>query len=144
MRHHFFEQEFGRHEPVLLALLQQLHYLVEHAGNLPKTSKVIFVVLRAVERHQRDQLWNRDLDAVQLIDRHLVVLELQSFERFLVTANHQLLVELVLLRHAGGIDGLEARQKSFRILALLLNMRQREIAELIVVAIVAIHCGGFR
>ena len=77
------------------------------------------------------------MDAALLVERHLVVLELVAH----VGAEELPLQELVRhpvgLRHAGGWDGTQPRQEGVVLRVLPLDLRQRRIAELRVVAIVA-------
>jgi len=77
------------------------------------------------------------VDAVHLIDRHLPSPELRGGERFPKIPNHQVAIELLLLWKAGGIDGRELRQENAILREVPVYRRLRQVAELVVIALVA-------
>ena len=105
--------------------------------HLVQARDVILIVLGAVERHRRDELRKRQMHAVELVERHLVQLQIGRVDVVAELAHHQLLIEPVLFAEARGVDRLEARKECRGVFLLLLHMRDRRIRPLVVVAIVA-------
>ena len=98
---------------------------------------VVLVVPDGLEGHLRDELGEHDVHPVQLVDRHLVVLEGEGFEPFLEVAHHEAVVQLLLLGEPVGLDGLEAREPHLEVTPLFLGVRKRDVAPAVVVAVVA-------
>src|SRR5579864_9535442 len=104
----------------------------------------VVVVLDAGEGEHRDERRRLDVDAAELVDRHLPRLEPRLLEELAQVAHHQRLVEGLLLGKAGRVDGLEAGHELARLGELAVDLRLREIAQLIVVALVPDVGGEFR
>jgi hypothetical protein len=79
----------------------------------------------------------------ELVDGHLESLEAIAFDPQPQALHHDLLAYLVLLRKIGGINCLKTRLPSFEIFGLLGDMRERQVAPAIVVAIISDDGGEF-
>ncbi len=84
------------------------------------------------------------MEAVELVQRHLVGLQRDAPQAVLQLPHHQLLAQPLLLGEAAGVDGLEAGEEAFGLLLLQLGVGQRGVAEAVVVAVVADDGGGLR
>ena len=134
---HFFQQVLRRHHLVGHALARHRSDLVEQRRHRLQARQVVVVLLGAVERDRADEAGQRDVHAAHLVQRHLVELEVVGAQRVLQLAHHQLLVQLVAVGKAAGVDRLEALEEILGRLMVGLQMRQRGIAPAIVVAQVA-------
>ena len=144
LRRNFLEEELRRHEAVLHPLPHRrdrvVHLLREGAHAL----HVVVVVLRAVEGQQRRELRGEEVDAADLRDRHLPFLQLEVLDPLAEHAQHQDLVERLLLGEAGGVDGLEAADEAPALGNVLVQRGLGVVAGLVVVALVAEDRGELR
>ena len=69
-------------------------------------------MLRAVDGHNRDELREQQVHAVELVDRHLELLQVGGTDAVLELAHHELLVQAILLGEVGRVDRLEALRKA--------------------------------
>ena len=104
----------------------------------------VVVVLDRGEGQQRRELRHLEVDAGDLVDRHQPALELRPLDPLLEVAHHQLLVELLLLGEAGGVDGLEALQELARLGEVGVDGGLGGVGELVVPALVAEDRGELR
>ena len=77
------------------------------------------------------------MEPVHLADGHLPLPELRGSERFAKVPHHQVAIELFLLGEPGGIDRRELGEENAILRDVSIDRRLREIAELVVVALVA-------
>ena len=143
LRHHFFQQVTGRHQPVFHSLTHVGGHLLEHPGDLMQSGEVVVVVLHAIERRQRHQFQKAEMRAVHLVDRHLPGLEAPACNVLAQVSDHQLAAQRILGRQSSRINGLEAGQKlapGFFVGPIKLR---RPVGKTIVVAVVPQRCCGF-
>ncbi len=76
-----------------------------------KPRNVVLVMLDRIEGHRKRKVGETRVDAIHLIDRHLIFFELIVGEPLLQHANQEIVREKVLLGKACGRDAVEARQK---------------------------------
>ena len=108
------QQESDGHELVLHAGAQDFGGLAEDARNLVQTGDVVLVVLDGVEGDGKRQIREAGMDAVLLVDRHLVLFEIEVGDALLKHANEEVVGELVLVGEAGRRDGFQPGQESPR------------------------------
>ena len=78
-----------------------------------KTGDVVFVVLDRIERDGERQIREIGMDAVLLVDWHLIFFKVEVGDALLEYANQQVVGELVLVREAGlGMASSRARKLS--------------------------------
>ncbi len=94
----FLREKSDGHELVLHASAKDFGGLGEDAGNLVKTRDVVFVVFDGVERDGKRQIGEAGMDAILLVDRHLVLFEVEVGDALLEDANQEVARELVLVR----------------------------------------------
>jgi hypothetical protein len=114
-----------------------VHRVVHLLREVLQPRDVVVVVLDRVEGEVIDELRRLDLDAVVLSDRHLPAPELRALEPLLELPDHQRLVELLLLREARRVDGLETLQELGRLGEVLFDGGERVVARLVVPSLVA-------
>ena len=85
----FSEQKANGHELVFHAGAQNFGGLAEDARNLVQARDVVFVVLDGIERNGERQIGEAGVDAVLLVDRHLVFFEVEIGDALLEDANEQ-------------------------------------------------------
>ena len=73
-----------------------------------KTGDVVLVVLDGVEGNGKRQIREAGMDAVLLVDRHLVLFEVEVGDALLEDTNEQVVRELVLVGEAGRSGWLQA------------------------------------
>src|SRR5207253_1316909 len=98
---------------------------------------VVVVVLDRLEGEERDELRRVDVDAVDLRDRDLPVLEARVFELLAERADEERPRERLLVRKAGRIDRLEPAEVLLRLREPGLDLRLREVGPLVVPPLVA-------
>ena len=74
------------------------------------------------------------MDAAELLNRHLPVVELRAFDVLAQFAHHELLVERLGFGEARGVDSVEDLELLLGVLDLLRNCFRRVVTEAIVVA----------
>ena len=79
--------------------------LAEDAGDLVKTGDVVLVVLDGVEGNGQRQIREAGMDAILLIDWHLVLFEVEVGDALLEDTNQEVMGELVLVGEARTGDG---------------------------------------
>ncbi len=84
---------------------------LEDARDLVKTRDVVLVLLDGVEGNGKRQIREAGMDAVLLVDRHLVLFEVVVGDALLEDTNHKVVRELVLVGEAGRWDGFEPRKE---------------------------------
>src|SRR5579871_2794912 len=84
------------------------------------------------------------MDATLLIHWHLIFLEIEVRDSLLKHTHHEVMRELVLIREAGGLDGLKACQKIHVGLMTAGDGIVRQICKLVVIAIIAKGGGSLR
>ena len=132
-----FEEKSNGHEVVFHAGAKDFGGLGEDARNLLQAGDVVLVVLDGIEGDGERQVREAGMDAVLLVDGHLVFFEVVVGDALLQNANEQIVGESVLVGEAGGGDGLKARQEILVGLMALGDGGERVVGELVVVAIVA-------
>ena len=105
--HNFLKQKARRHQLVFLALLEHVDELVEYARHLVQARDVVLDVLGAVEWNRRGELRKLQMKSVELVDRHLVELEIGAADAVLQLAHHQFLVQAILFAEPASIDRLK-------------------------------------
>ena len=114
LRGKFLHQESNRHELVFHAGAEDFDGLGQDLRNLVQTRDVVLVVFDGIERHGERQIGEAGMDAVLLVDGHLVFFEVEVGDALLQNANQQVVRELVLIGEAGGRDRLQARKEHLR------------------------------
>src|SRR5258708_247559 len=104
----------------------------------------ILVMLNRVERHRKRQVRELRVDAVLLVDRHLVLFEIEVGNALLQQTDQQVMGQPVLAGKAGGGDGFNPFQERFVRLMAQSDSGERIIGKLVVVAIVAKGGGALR
>ena len=118
--------------------------LVEGVGESAKPRDPVVIVLDVVKAELRDQLRVVGIDAAHLVDGHLPLFKLGGLLVVGDGAHQDLAAVLFLLRQPGGIDGGETEQDSLFAGQALVEGFDGEVADLIVVALVADGGGEFR
>ncbi len=137
-----FEQEADGHEVVFHAGAEDFGGLVEDARNLVETRDVVLVVLDGVEGHGEGKVGEAGVDAVHLVDGHLVFFEVVVVEALLEDAGEEVVGEDVLLGKAGGGDGFEAGEIGDVGGVAAIDGGEGAVGELVVVAIVSVGGGA--
>src|SRR5712675_773280 len=106
------EKKADRHKVVLHAGAKHLSGLAERARDLTKPRYVVFIVLHRVERNRKRQIGDTSVDAVKLINRHLVFFQIEVDDTLLEDSNKKIVGELILVREAIRADGIEAAQEA--------------------------------
>src|SRR5712672_3404966 len=106
------EKKADRHKVVLHARAKHFSGLAERARNLTKPRYVIFIVLHRVERNRKRQIGDTSVDAVKLINRHLVFFQIEVDDTLLEDSNKKIVRELVLVREANRPDRIEPAQEA--------------------------------
>ncbi len=75
--------------------------LIQSRGNRVQAREVVLIVLRRSEGHLRIHARQVQMDAVDLADRHLPLLQLEGLERRLHLLQHHLAADAVLFGQAG-------------------------------------------
>ena len=112
----FSSEEAHGHELVFHAGAKDFGGLAEDARDLVKPGDVVLIVLHGVEGNRQRQIGETGMDAVLLVDRHLVLFEVEVGDALLQDANQEVVGELVLIGEAGGRDGLEAGEEGSSVL----------------------------
>ncbi len=133
----FSAMKSDRHELVFHASAQDFGGLAQSPRNLVKTRDVVFVVLDRIEGDRKRHIREIGMDAILLIDWHLVLFEVEVGDALLQHANQQVVRELVLIGEAGRRDGFESREEALIGFVPLHDGVERVLGELVVVAIVA-------
>ncbi len=134
----FLQQKSHRYELVLHAGTKHFGYPAQHTRNLMQARNVVLIVLNRIERHRQRQISETGVNAILLVDRHLVFFEIKIRDALLQHTNHEVVRELILTREAGTRNRLEAAQEAFVGIMALHNRRERILPELVVIAIIAI------
>jgi hypothetical protein len=99
-------------------------------------------MLDGVEGHAERKVSEAGVDAVHLVDGHLVLFEIVVVEALLEDAGEEIVGENVLLGEAGGRDGFEAGEVGDVGGMAAIDSGERAVGELVVVAIVSIGGGA--
>ncbi len=118
--------------------------LAEDARDLVKARDVVFVMLDRVEGNGERQVGEAGVDAVLLVDGHLVLFEIEVGDALLEDANEQVVRELVLIGESAGGNGVEAREKAFIRFVVLHDAVERVVVELVVIAVISEGRGALR
>ena len=81
-----------------------------------KPRDVVLVVLNGIERHGERQICKAGVDAVLLVDRHLVLFEIVVGDALLQHPNHQVVGELIAIVEAGGGIACRRARKAWSVL----------------------------
>src|ERR1700733_3108230 len=100
-------EETHRHEVVLHAGAKHFGGLAQHARNLVETCDVVLVVLDGIEGNGKGKVGKTGMDAILLIDRHLVFFEVEIGDALLQHADQEIVRELILIGETRSRDGLE-------------------------------------
>src|SRR5580704_6714010 len=84
------------------------------------------------------------MDAIKLVDRHLVFFELEVGNTLLQTAYQQVVGKLILIGETRSRDGLKPRKKSLVDFLAMNDGCKREVSKLVVVTVVAKISGPLR
>src|SRR5712671_7300756 len=106
------EKKADRHKIVLHARAKHLSGLAERARDLTKPRYVVFIVLHRVERNRKRQIGDTSVDAVKLIDRHLIFFQVEVGDALLEDSNKKVVGKLILVREAVRADRIEAAQEA--------------------------------
>ncbi len=139
----FLDEESDGHEFVFDSSAQDFGGLTEHAGNLAKPGDVVFIVLDRIKRDGKREVCKTGMNAVLLIDWHLVLFEIEVGDALLQNTNEEVVRELVLIGETRTRDGFKPGKEGFVGFVALGNRVERILGELVVVAIVAIGRGAF-
>jgi hypothetical protein len=139
----FFEEIFGWDPLVVDAGEHVVGDLAEGGGNFVEARDVVVVVLRGGEAEAGDELGQRKMEAVELIDGHFPGLEGGLFLVFDELADHEVFAEDFLVAEAGGVDFAEAAEVVAAARELLVVGVDGVVGELIVEALVADGGGKF-
>ena len=135
------QQESDGHELVFHAGAKHFGGLAEDARNLVKTGDVVLVMLDRVEGNGQRQIREAGMDAILLVDWHLVLFQVEVGDALLEDTNQKVVGELVLVGEARSRDGLEPGKEVLVDLVALGDGVERVLGELVVVAVVA-ESGG--
>ena len=133
----FLDQKADGHQLVFHTRVQDFGGLAEHARNLVQTSDVILVVLDRVEWNRKRQVGKAGMNAVLLVDGHLVLFEIKVGDALLEDADQEIVRESVLVGEARSRDGLKPRQECLVGLVALEDRVQGILGKPVVVTIVA-------
>src|SRR5262252_619111 len=131
------QQDARRHQAVSHSLTHMLDGLIEQHRKLPQACDEVLVVFRVGESEKADQLWRFDVNAIELVYRHVPGLETRPLQFHLQVTHHQLLVKRFLFGETRGLDGLETGKKTPGLLEVLVNGLLGKIIELVIVPLVA-------
>src|SRR5208337_948160 len=131
-------QEPNGHEFVLHAGAKHFCSLAQYSRNLVQPRNVILVMFHRVERNRKRQVRQAGMDAVLLVDRHLVLFQIEVGIALLEHANQQVARKLVPFRKVRARDGLDSRQELPVGLIALNNRVQRVLRQLVVISVVAV------
>ena len=106
-----FDQKSDRHQLVLHAGAKNFGGLAEHARDLMQSGDVVLVVLDRVERNGERQIGKAGVDAILLVDRHLVLFEIVVGDALLQHAHQKIVGELVLIGETSSGNGLQPGKK---------------------------------
>src|SRR5712672_4483158 len=106
------EKEAHRHKVVLHARAKHLSGLAERARDLTKPRYVVFIMLHGVERNRKRQIGDTSVDAVKLIDRHLIFFQVEVGDPLLEDSNKKIVGELILVRETNRPDRIEPAQEA--------------------------------
>ncbi len=106
-----FQKEFHRHQLVLHAGAKNFGSLAEHAWDLVQTRDVVFIVLDGIQRDGKWQVREAGMDAVHLVDWHLVLFEIEVGDALLENTDHEVVGELILVGETGSRDGFQPRKE---------------------------------
>ena len=140
----FLQEELRRHQPLGHALAHPRHRVVQHLRKLSHPGDIVVVVLDGLEGEERNELRRVQVDSRDLVDGHLPALEPLVLQILLEAPDQKRLRQRLLLRKAGGIDGLEAREELPRLREALIHPFQREVGDLVVPAFVTQDRGELR
>ena len=121
---------------IVFAGTHHLGDLIQGAGDGVQPRKVVLIVLGGVERHGLRQVRQGGVEAVLLIDRHLVGLQAVVLVRLLQAPFQQLMAEPILFAHAIGGDALQAGKKLIVLRMFPRHPRQGLIRKTIVIPVV--------
>ncbi len=98
------QEKSHRHELVFHAGTKDFCGLAEDARNLVKPGDVVFIVLNRVERNGQRQIRKAGMDAVLLVDWHLVLFEVEVGDALFEDTKEEVVGELVLVGEASRGD----------------------------------------
>src|SRR5712675_1393554 len=133
------EKKADRHKIVLHARAKHFSGLAERARNLTKPRYVVFIVLDRIERNRKRQIGNTSVDAVKLINRHLVFFQIEIGDTLLEDSNKKVVGKLILVREAVRADRIEPAQEAAVRLITFCDGSKRVVAELVVISIIAVR-----
>ena len=139
-----FQQIFGRDALVVDAGEHVVGDLAEGGGDFVEARDVVVVVLGGGEAEAGDELGQREMEAVELVDGHLPGFERGLFLVFDELADHEVFAEDFLIGEAGGVDFAELAEVAAAAGELLVVGIDGVVGELIVEALVADGGSKFR
>ncbi len=119
LRRHFLQQIFRRHQVIAEPVAHMPGRLLHHPRDLPQPRPIVFIVLHVAKRSVERQRGVSQVNAAKLGGRHFPALELRPFHGIAQAAHHQRLVQFLLLRKSGCIEGFEEAQCRARMLDVL-------------------------
>src|SRR5216683_814193 len=99
------------HELVFNAGAKDFGGLGEDSGDMMKTGNVVLVVLEGVEWDRKRQVGEAGVDAILLVNWHLVLFEVVVGDALPENTNKEVVRELVLVGEPGGRDSFEPGQE---------------------------------
>ena len=112
LHRNFLQQKPHRHQLVAHPGAQNFGGLARAPRNLLQPRDVVLVVLDGIERHGQRQIRQIGMDAILLIDRHLVFFEIEVGDALLQDANQQVVRKLILVGEAVGRDRLQPAEET--------------------------------
>ena len=97
---------------------------------------VILVMLYGIQRHGKRQVRQLGMDAILLIDRHLILFQIEIGDALLQHANQQVVRKLILVGKTRRRDSFKPPQKRLIRLVPLRQPIQRIVVQLVVVAVI--------
>jgi hypothetical protein len=136
-------QKSDGHELVLHTSPQDFSGLAEDARDLMQTGDVILVVFDRVERDRQREVGEAGMDAILLVDGHLVLFKTEVGDALLEDTNQEVVRELVLVGKARSRNGLQPGKEVLVGLVTLEDRVERVLGKLVVVVVVAEGSGAF-
>ena len=139
----FIDEKADWHQLVFHSRAKNFGGLIEHTRNLMKPGDVVLVMFYRVERDGKRQIGKAGVDAVLLIDRHLILFEIVVGNALLQHSNQQIVRKLIAIVEPCGRNGLQSREKVFVGFVKLSDGCERALGKLVVIAIVPKSSGAF-
>lgn len=126
---HLFQQILRRHKPIAQSIAHMSDGFVENGGDLVQSRQIVLVIFHRAQRHIKSDGGVFEVDPVELSGWHFPSLEARTLYGFAQAANHQRVIESLLLGEAADIKSFEFLQRLARVLQVFCDGFVGEIAE---------------